>query len=630
MKKANKRLVGVLAVVLVALIAMGMVIGVDTNWGKTEVTRITLLSAEGDEISAMLYKPDSATPENPAPCVMICHGGNDMLEQAGAYALELSRRGYVCITWDYTGCHWSDIATGSSETANDPISGLQTMGSETVWKTVQSFNFVDFSKVVAMGHSMGGVYTMGFSLKHQDEVFLQVNLGMNNYGADTNQNHNFNFVNILGDADESALSRSENNVMNLFGNEQLKRIFSGDYAGDAAALPTIEIGKVYTATGTNGKEYTRTGYMPASCHAYYLTNNDAVRTVVYAITSQVGMGLDDGVGSYADREKIGMAWQIKDAGFLLIFACIVALAFLTASLLLDSAAFASLKLQQLPSPGFKAKSKLWWVALAVLALIPVGLYRVGILSSTKFLGIDISQIWLLSGTNNAYISWQWVTSIAMLVFFVLFHFFYGRKNGGNIRTYGFATSDDGTFQIGYIVKALAFGAITIGLSYVLFATLSAYTQQGIHILTFMLSTIKPNRTLCFLVYFLFQIPYFLTSSLAVKSLSVTNTTDDKKGLLKSVGITTLVSVGGLIVLWVVFALILNVGNTLTTMDYFMKDRMYIYAIAILPLVIGMAVANALNIFISKKTNSAWAGFFTALLWGTWMIISCGGMAKYIY
>jgi hypothetical protein len=58
--------------------------------------------------------------------------------------------------------------------------------------------------------------------------------------------------------------------------------------------------------------------------------------------------------------------------------------------------------------------------------------------------------------------------------------------------------------------------------------------------------------------------------------------------------------------------------------------MYVYAIAILPLVIGMAIANALNIYICKKTNSIWTGLFTALLWGTWVIISSGAMTKYFY
>lgn len=631
MNKVSKRLVAILTVILVELIALAMVIGADTNWGSTEVTRMTLLSADGDEISAMLYKPDTATPETPAPCVMFCHGGNDMLEQGGTYALELARRGYVVITWDYTGCARSDIATGSSETAPDPISGNATMGAETVWNTIKSFNFVDFSKIVASGHSMGGVYTMGFSIRHQEEVFLQVNLGMNNYGSADNHAHNFNFVNILGIADESLLARTNNNVMSAFDAEQLKRIFSGDYACEADALPAIEIGTVYTAVGTNGKEYTRTAYMPDSCHAYYLTTNDAVQTMIYAITSQVGVGLDAGVNSYADHGKISTVWQVKDIGFFLIYACIAAIMFLAASLLLELPVFQQLKLRPVASPGFKPKSAPWWICLVVLAILPVILFRIGILASQNFLGIDISGIWLLSGTNNTYISWQWTVSIAFLVFFLLFHFLHGRKNGGNLRSYGFTTSDESGFHPLYIVKSLALGVAIVGIGYGFFAILSAYTQQGIHIATFMLNTIKTNRTLCVIMYFIFQIPYFLISSLAMKSLSIDKNGESKKGgTVKVVAITTLISMGGLFLLWLVFILIVTHGHTLTSLDYFMKDRMYIYTIAILPLVLGMAVANALNVYVSKKTNSIWAGFFTALLWGSWIITSCGGMAKYVY
>ena len=631
MSKVSKRLIALLAVILVALIALAMVIGTDTNWGKTEVTRMTLLSADGDEVSAMLYKPKSATSETPAPCVMYCHGGNDMLEQGGSYALELARRGYVVVTWDYTGCARSDIATGPSETAPDPVSGNATMGAETVWNTIKSFDFVDFSKIVASGHSMGGVYTMGFSIRHQEEVFLQVNLGMNNYGSAENHEHNFNFVNILGVADESLLARTDNNVMSAFDAEQLKRVFYGDYTSDASALPPIEIGKTYTAMGTNGKEYSRTAYMPDSCHAYYLVTNDAVQTMIYAITSQVGVGLDDGVTSYADHGKISTVWQIKDIGFFLIYLCVAAIMFLAASLLLDLPVFQQLKLSPTPAPGFKAKSAPWWVCLVALVLLPVLLFRVGILASTNFLGNDLSGLWLLSGTNNTYISWQWTVSIGFLVLFLLFHFLYGRKNGGGLRSYGFATSDEAGFHPLYIVKSLALGAAIVGIGYGLFAILSAYTQQGIHIATFMLNTIKPNRTLCVVMYFLFQIPYFLTSSLAMKSLSVDRIGEGKKGsTVKAVGVTALISMGGLFLLWLIFILIVTQGHTLTSLSYFMQDRMYIYTIAILPLVLGMAVANALNIYVSKKTNSIWAGFFTALLWGAWIITSCGGMAKYVY
>ncbi|MBQ0072013.1 MAG: hypothetical protein KBS81_09230, partial [Spirochaetales bacterium] len=67
---AKKHLVGlILAVVLMAL-SLLLIIGVDTNWGKTEVTKLNLASADGDQISALMYRPKSATAENPAPAIM--------------------------------------------------------------------------------------------------------------------------------------------------------------------------------------------------------------------------------------------------------------------------------------------------------------------------------------------------------------------------------------------------------------------------------------------------------------------------------------------------------------------------------------------------------------------------------
>ena len=181
MKKSTRILC--LVTVLLFGLSLLLIIGTDTDWGKIEVTRMTLTTPDGDEISALLYKPYSATPENPAPCVLYCHGGNDMLEQGSSYAVELARRGYVFVSWDYSNCARSDIATGTSETAADPISGAPTMGGETVWNTIKTYNFIDHSKIITSGHSMGGQYSMGLAIKHQQEVFLQVNLGMNFYGT---------------------------------------------------------------------------------------------------------------------------------------------------------------------------------------------------------------------------------------------------------------------------------------------------------------------------------------------------------------------------------------------------------------------------------------------------------------
>ena len=627
-KKRNFIYLVITAVFLIAL-SMTLILGTDSGWGKVTVKNMILTTPDGDRISALLYKPKTATPENPAPALLFGHGGNDMLEQAGNYAIELSRRGYVVIVWDYLGFRNSDIPTGEGETARSEKSGIATKGEKTVFYTLQNYNFVDKDKIVMGGHSMGGYYSIGFSIDNSDKVFMQVNLGMNMLGAVENQDHNFNFAAIYGQADESILSRSDNDVYNAFQAEQLKRIFTGDYESPVEDLPEIEVGKVYTATGTDGKEYHRMALSPDSTHAYYLVTQDAVQTVVYAITSEVGLGLDKGVNSYEDRGKISTIWQLKEIGFFLMLASVVFVMFLVASALFQTKAFAGLKLSATEYVGFEKKSWQWWVSLVVLFVIPVLLYRPGILAMNKFLGIDISKIWLVGGTNNAYISWQWLVSLVMLVFFLVFHFVWGKKHGGNLKNYGFAVTNEGGSKLGYIFKALLFGLITVGSGYLVFALFTTYTHQGLHIATFMMSLINPTRTFAFPVYFLFLVPYFLTTSLAFKSIGLTDTEDDTKGMLKSIGLGTALTVGGVFLIWVLLMIFLG-NHTLTNWYYFLTDRMYIYGIAILPLVIGMSVANALNIFVSKKTKNIWAGLFTALLWGAWIIICVGGMTKYWY
>ncbi|MPN53252.1 hypothetical protein SDC9_200916 [bioreactor metagenome] len=107
-------------------------------------------------------------------------------------------------------------------------------------------------------------------------------------------------------------------MASIFQVEQIRRIFAGDYTSEASKVPAIEIGKKYYAKSTNGNTYSRTAYMPDSCHAYYLVTNDAVQTVIYAVTSNIGVGLDAGVNSYEDHGKISTIWQVKDIGYILM------------------------------------------------------------------------------------------------------------------------------------------------------------------------------------------------------------------------------------------------------------------------------------------------------------------------
>jgi hypothetical protein len=71
--------------------------------------------------------------------------------------------------------------------------------------------------------------------------------------------------------------------------------------------------------------------------------------------------------------------------------------------------------------------------------------------------------------------------------------------------------------------------------------------------------------------------------------------------------------------------LLQLKYTHTVMEGFRTGILYAYGLAILPLTIGITVGNALNVYVSSKTNSVWAGLCTAVLWGVWALCSTGGM-----
>lgn len=99
-----------------------------------------------------------------------------------------------------------------------------------------------------------------------------------------------------------------------------------------------------------------------------------------------------------------------------------------------------------------------------------------------------------------------------------------------------------------------------------------WTQQGLHIMTFMIRTIDANRTFIAIVYFVYLIPYFLSGSLMARTLGF-NGDGTNKTIWKNVAILTAISIGGLLVLWVVFTVVLNVNNEILPM--FKANRLYI-------------------------------------------------------
>jgi len=138
---AKKLLLVSLAVFLVGLLIASLV---STNNGKTEMKRLYVMTDRGVGISLEVYKPKTATRENPAPAVMLIPGGNASVEYMSDAGMELARRGIVAI-----GIEPYTIGRSDVEKDNEGL------GSVDVTNYVYGLDFIDTNNIGYIGWSMG-------------------------------------------------------------------------------------------------------------------------------------------------------------------------------------------------------------------------------------------------------------------------------------------------------------------------------------------------------------------------------------------------------------------------------------------------------------------------------------------
>lgn len=129
---------------LLVLAGSALALAVQTS-GGIDVQDVRFDTEEGERLSALLYVPESATPEAPAPAVLAVHGYINSRETQSAFAIELARRGYVVLALDQTG-HGFSGGTAGSEGYGGPA-GL---------RYLRELPFVDPANIGLEGHSMGG------------------------------------------------------------------------------------------------------------------------------------------------------------------------------------------------------------------------------------------------------------------------------------------------------------------------------------------------------------------------------------------------------------------------------------------------------------------------------------------
>ncbi|MDD4832674.1 MAG: hypothetical protein PHI78_03260, partial [Clostridia bacterium] len=318
-------------------------------------------------------------------------------------------------------------------------------------------------------------------------------------------------------------------------------------------------------------------------------------------------------------------WGFEHVGSALLYLCLGSFIFLIVTALLKTKFFKKLELPALPLVGFKKNSWQWWIALVILIVIPVLTFRLMVTTGmyTKFTWF----ITLKSKEYGLWMGWSVITAAAYLIFFGIYHFIYGKNHGGNWRNYGFATTiDSNKFSIKYVLKSLLYAVIVMASTYLIFLGMKAVTNTNIHIIAFSVNPIEQHRWFIYLIFFICQLPYFIFGSLAARSINMNNgDRNNVKGMLGSVALGGLIGAVGLVVLRIILMICLY---TLHRDVMFVDLYWLLGSNGITTMFLSFIVGNALNCYITNRTNSIYAGVFTAMLWTTWLMVACQRAVAY--
>lgn len=576
---------------LLLLIAIALVFGggwlaatVQTGGGSIDVRDIRFAGSNGHPMSALLYVPDNATAEHPAPGVVAIHGYINSREHQSPYAIELARRGYVVLAVDQTGHGYSA-----------PPAFANGFGGPDALAYLRTLDIVDKDQVVLSGHSMGGWASLIAAGTHPNDYRSIVVSGSSTgvYGApDGNPEFPRNFGLVFGKYDEfSSLMWSSPTGAGIVDTEKLRTVFGTDTA--------VRIGHLY---GNIDNGSARRLYMPEQTHpANHITAAGVAPVIdwVQATTSSPRpLTADDQV------------WQWKELGTALSLLGAILFLFPFGSLLLELAPFNALR-QSPPAPaGIRGGG--WWVAAALFVLIPVLTY----FPLQALAALIPANALLPQNVTTGIMVWAVGTGLISLILFLLWHSLSARKGGADAASYGLVWGTHGTG--GMILRSLLFGALVVGAAYLLLALTDWLFTTDFRL---WVVAIKPLSALHWRIFLGYVVPFtlfFLVLGLVLHGQLRGRDSGLGRAMLRN---AVLMGLGIALLLAAQYVPLLG-GGTLAIAD----TGATLLTIVAIQFLVLLPVVGLISTYFFQRTGHIYAGAFVNGLLITWIVV--GGQATH--
>ena len=522
---------------------------------------VRFTGADGTRMSALLYIPATATSAKPAPGILAVHGYINSRETQDGFSIEFARRGYVVLALDQTGHGYSDGPAFSNG-----------FGGPDGLAYLRSLDMVDTDNIGLEGHSMGGWTVLAAAAAMPDAYRSMVLEGSSPgkpFAAEGTPTWPRNLALVFSRYDEfSKLMWDVDRARDIGGSAKLKTLFGTD--------ATVETGKLY---GSMEDGTARILFTPKTTHPGDHFSNAAIGASIdwFAKTLEGG----------EPRPSSDQIWIWKEIATLAALVGFVALLLGAFDMLLGLKGFSSLK--HAPQPAAEKRDRRWWVALVLMALVPVVTYF-----PFFILGAVIAppSSVLKQGITNQVLVWALLNAVLTLLAGFAFK--------------GVAAKFDTDWPRSI---ALALATVAIGYASLLFA--DATFKIDFRFWVVALKLFSPAQFTLALIYLLPFTVFFLVLFRALHGqLAVSG-----DGALRHYFSAIAALAGGFLILLCLDygALFIN-GKLLTAFD----PLSTVIAIQFLPL---MAIVALIGAFTYRRTNSYVPGALICGMFVTWYIVA---------
>lgn len=618
---------------------------IQTQGGKIDITDAKIPMANGETLSVLVYRPRTATPENPAPCVVTSHGYFNSKEMQDSTSIELARRGFVVYSMDI---YDHGFSSGTRETYlyNREFYALGML--DLVDYIHDKITYVDPERIGITGHSTGGRmvsyaldaygrneriekgiaegahYSTEPANAGKYETKISSALIVANFPAAYLLENIPSGVNVginLAYYDEGApmqLTKLDNyfwgdltvspeakNFINLSVPNTFQLDKSIDYQTETGKPDikfsnwdmgeTVEMGKFY---GSIENGTSRVLYNPREIHPlnHFSTVSAGIMTDYFTQTLGAPNPLPAGNQQWLLKELL------NGLGLIGFFIFVLQMAFA----LLETPLFASLKgtaPKKLPALKTGKSKGFFWGGLALGALVSAATVMPLMQANTKVFtdsSMQNTTSWFCQPSTNQIMLWAVGNGIFAIVFFAVMYYVNGKKSG--------VTPDQWGIQIAgkQFLKTVLLAATVVFCAYALVETVDMMFKTDFRIWTFAVKAIDRSKIIVMLKYVPFFFIYYFANSLVINGSYRVEGQKEGRNLLYCILGNI---VGPIAVIFIQYAVLISRGEAL-----WHPNLSWINILLLIPFVPILSIAAVYSRKLFNKTGNIWlASFVNAVL-----------------